>query len=167
MAKGTQKIFDAFIGYIEDQDVAYADQWALALLSDPITALLVTETNPALGSTNCNEVSAGGNYPAGGINLTLANTLSGGIRTMKVDTGIHAGGVIEIASDPAGPTNCKTALIYDKDATTPADAAAAYIDLTEDGGTTAVDNSAVTIQVAIGVADAEAGTILKVRTNNP
>lgn len=167
MAKGTQKIFNAFLGYYRGPVDIDSDQMAVALLSNAITALLPTETNPALGSTNCTEVSAGGNYPSGGINLTMDNTETGGVHTMKLNTGIHTGGVITIAQNAAGPNNVKTALIYDKDAVSPADAAIAYIDLTEDDGVTAVDNSAVDIEIAIGVAGGEAGTILKVQVNNP
>lgn len=166
MAKGTQKVFHAFIGYIENQQILFSHQWAVALLTNPVTSLLPTETNPALGSTNCTEVSAGGNYPAGGINLTLNNSLTGGVRTMKLNTSIHAGGKITIAADPAGPTNAKTALVYDKDATSPVDAAAAYIDLTEDNGVTAVDNTAVQIEITFGTGGV-LGDILKVSVNNP
>lgn len=151
MAKGTLTVFDALWAYVEAAVFDFAaDQFAVAILSDPITSLLKTESNPALGSTNCNEVSAGGNYSAGGVNLTLANTDSGGTRTIKLDTGVHSSGVITIAQDAAGPTNCKTALVYDKDAVSPADAAICFIDLTEDDGTTPVDNSAVPIEITFG-----------------
>lgn len=151
MAKGDLTVFDAHWAHIEAGVFDFAaDQFAMAFLSDPITSLLKSETNPALGSANCNEVSAGGNYPAGGINLTLDNSNSGGTRTIKLNTGTHAGGVVSVAADPSGPTNVKTALIYDKDATSPADAAIAFIDLTEDDGVTAKDNSAVAIEVTFG-----------------
>lgn len=166
MAKGTLKVFDALIGYIEDQDIQWSDSFALALLSNPITSLLVTETNPALGSTNCTEVAAGGNYTAGGVDLTLDNSLSGGVRTVKLNTTTHPSGLITISQDPAGPTNVKTALFYDKDATTPVDAAVAYIDLTENGGITAINNGGQDIEITFD-GGGTPGVILTVGTSNP
>lgn len=167
MAKGTLKVFHAVNDYIEDQDIQWdVDQFAMAILSDSIVDLLPTETNPALGSTNCNEVSAGGNYAAGGVNLTLDNTDSGGVRTIKLNTTTHPSGLVTVLNDPANPTNAKTALVYDKDATTPTDAAVAYVDLTEDGGTTAVDMTGVDLEVTFGTGG-NPGEILKFTVSNP
>lgn len=165
MAKGDLLIFDQFLQYYRGVFDLDTDQWAMALLTDPVTSLLVSETDPALGSSNCNECSAGGNYPAGGINLTLNNSETGGVHTMKLNTSIHSGGLITIDQDASNPTNAKTALIYSKPATSPADAAACYIDLTEDGGSTAVDLTARPLEVTLGI-DGTFGDILKVKTSN-
>lgn len=167
MAKGTLKVFNAFEEFRVDgvYDIDN-DQWAMALLTNSVANLLPTETNPALGSTNATECTPGGNYPAGGINLTILNTFTGGLKTFKLDTGVHSAGLITILADPANPTNAKTALIYSKPATSPVDAAAAYIDLTEDGGTTPIDLTGVDLEITFGTGG-NPGEILKIPVSNP
>jgi hypothetical protein len=166
MAKGDLLVFDATPGYLRDKDVDIAGgAWKCALISDSVTSLLVSETNPALGSTNINEVTAGGGYTAGGIALTLDNSDSGGVVTMKLNTTTHASGKISWTKTAGSPTNIKTAAIYDDNATTPANAAICYIDLTEDGGATAIDLSARDIEVTFGTGGS-AGDILKIQTSN-
>jgi hypothetical protein len=166
MAKGTLLVFDATPGYLRDKDVDIASgSWKCALISDPVTSLLVSETGPALGSTNINEVTAGGAYTAGGQALTLNNSDSGGVVTMKLNTTTHTGGKISWARTAGSPTNIKSAVIYDDNATTPVNAAICYIDLTEDGGTTAIDLSARDIEITFGTGGS-AGDILNIQTSN-
>ena len=151
MAQGTTEAFEALAGYLRDKDVDIAGgTWKCALLSDPITALLDSETTPALGSTNCNEVTAGGGYTAKGIALTLDNTDAGGVVTMKLNTTTHADGKITWTAAAGSPTDIKSALIYDDAATTPADAAAWFADLTADGGTTPISLVAGNVSITFG-----------------
>ena len=167
MAKGDLLLFDAEPGYREDGVVSIdSDNWAIALLSDPVTALLVSESNPALGSANCNEVSPGGNYPSGGIDLTLNNSRANGIHKMVLDTGVHTSGIVSIAANAGNPTNVFTALLYSKTATSPADAAIGYIDLTENGGVTGIDLTGVTLNMTFGTGG-NPGEICFFQTDNP
>lgn len=136
MAQGAAEVFEAFAGYLRDKDVDIAGgTWKCALLTDPITSLLDSETNPALGSTNCTEVS-GGSYAA--IALTMDNTDAGGVVTLKLNTTTHAAGKITFPQDASGPTDIKSAIVYDDAATSPVDAAIVFIDMTADGGTTPI-----------------------------
>ncbi len=165
MAKGSLLVFDATPGYLRDKDIDLAGgTWKCALISNSIASLLVSETNPALGSTNITQVSNGGGY-SDGIALTLDNSDSGGVVTMKLNTSTHTDGKISWTKAASSPEDIKTAVVYDDAATTPANAAVCYIDLTEDGGTTAVSLVAVDLDITFG-SDTTAGNILTIATNN-
>ena len=162
MAQGATEVFEALAGYLRDKDIDLASgTWKCALLSDPITALVDSETAPALGSTNCNEVSAGGGYSAGGIALTMANTDTGGVVALKLNTGTHADGKISWTSGASSPTNIKSALVFDDAATTPVDAAAVFIDMTVDGGVTPISLVLANISITFG-SGGNAGEIFKI-----
>lgn len=162
MAQGSIVVFDALAGYLRDKDIDLAGgTWAAVLLTDPITALLAGETNPALGSTNMNEVVAGGGYSANGIALTLDNGDSGGVVTMRLNTTTHTDGKITWTAAAGSPTNIKSMGIVDLAGTTPADAAVCYFDMTADGGTTAISLVAGNITFTFGTGGA-AGDILTI-----
>lgn len=166
MAQGTFLLFNKFEDYKRDQVVGLeGGSWKVALCSDPVTSLLVSETNPALGSTNINEVSAGGGYTSGGIALTLASTDTAGLYTFALDTGTHSGGTLAWSSAAGSPTNIKSAVLYDDAATSPANAAAGYWDMTTDGGTTPLDLTAVDINLNAGANGGNAGEIFVTETN--
>lgn len=151
MAQGDITVFDALAGYLRDKDIDFASvTWAAVLLTDPITALLRTETNPALGSTNMNEVTPGGGYSANGIALTMDNTDTGGVVTLKLNTTTHVSGKITWVASASSPTDIKTLGIVDLAATTPADAAVCAYDMTADGGTTAISLVAGDISFTFG-----------------
>ncbi len=165
MARGSLLVFDATPGYLRDKDIDIAGgTWKCALISNSVASLLVSETDPAIGSTNITQVTNGGGY-SNGIALTLDNSDSGGTVTMKLNTTTHTDGKISWTSSVGSPTNIKTAVVYDDAATTPTDAAICYIDMTEDGGTTAVDLASVDIDITFGT-DATDGDILTIATNN-
>ncbi len=165
MARGSLLVFDATPGYLRDKDIDIAGgSWKCALISNSVASLLVSETNPAIGSTNITQVTNGGGY-TDGIALTLDNSDSGGTVTMKLNTTTHSGGKISWTKAASSPTNIKTAVVYDDSASTPGDAAICYIDMTEDGGTTAVDLASVDIDITFGT-DTVAGNILTIATNN-
>lgn len=161
MAQGDAEVFEALAGYLRDKDINIAGaNWKCALLTNSVATLLDSETNPALGSTNCTEVSNGGGY-TDGIALTMDNTDTGGVVTLKLNTTSHPTGKITWSGGAGGPTNIKSAIIYDDAATTPVDAAVCFIDVTTDGGTTAV--SLVADDVSITFANgAVTGAILTV-----
>ena len=162
MTQGTAEAFEAFSGYLRDKDVDIAGgTWKVALLTDPITALVDSETNPALGSTNCTEVSAGGGYTAKGIALTLDNSDSGGVVTMKLNTTTHTGGKITWTAAAGSPVNIKSAIVYDDAATSPTDAAVWFADLTVDGGTTAISLVGADVEITFG-SGAAAGDIMTI-----
>lgn len=161
MAQGDVKVFDDLISYLEDGDISFGDSWAYALVSDTFASISKSASSPALGSFT--ECSAGGNYPSGGVNLTLANTLTGGVRTMKLDTGVHSGGVISISQNASNPTDARCAIIYSKTASTPTGAAVWVTDLTEDG-TTPADLSGIDLEDTLG-SGGNPGDILKLTVN--
>ena len=87
-----------------------SDQWKAAFI-DSTLAPLATNAVPAWGgggTTNLstNEVSAGGNYTAGGIVLTSADFIDGGA------TAPWRFGKIAIASHASNPTNCRWLILY-------------------------------------------------------
>ena len=165
MARGSLLVFDATPGYLRDKAIDIAGgTWKCALISNSVASLLVSETNPALASTNIAQVTNGGGY-TDGIALTLDNSDSGGTVTMKLNTSTHTGGKISWTKAVDSPTNIKTAIVYDDAASSPENAAICYIDMTEDGGTTAVNLDSVDIDITFGT-DATAGDILTIKTNN-
>ena len=163
MAQGAANVFHAFGGYLRDKVISMPSgagiNWKCALISDPISALLVSENTPELDmSANINEVPAGGGYVAKGIPLTLANTDVGGLITMKLNTTTHPGGKITWTKGVGSPTNIKTAVIFDEDSVT--DKCICFIDMTTDGVTPA---SLVAADVSITFTnDAVAGGILTI-----
>ncbi len=164
MARGTGAIFNQAISYIRDGDVDMdAGTWRMILCEESIVSLTIAETNPALGSTNITEVANGGGYATGGIALTLDNSESGGVLTVKLNTTTHTGGVLAWSKAGSSPTNIKSAVLYDDAATTPANAAVAFWDVTEDGGTTAVSLQAVDIDLITGDG-ATAGDLFTMKT---
>ena len=164
MSKGTNLIFNATPHFVKERRIDIQNStFKIGLISDPVTSLLVSETDPGFGDGNINEVAAGGNYTAGGQTLTLANVSASSVFTMKLDTGTHSGGTISWAQDGSNPTNAKTAVIYDSSVVSAL--AICYYDITDDGGTTAIDMQGRDLEVNIGAAG-NAGEILKLSTSN-
>lgn len=165
MAQGALLIFDAAVDYIRDKDVnLQGTGWKVALCKNAVASMLVSEASARLGSANVTEVSAQGNYTAGGVALTLNNEVSGGTVIFQIDTSVHTDGKVSWPASAGSPSNCRTAVVYDSSATTPGNAAAAYIDLTENG-TTPVNLASVDIEIQFGTGGVT-GEIFKLRTNN-
>lgn len=167
MAQGTFLLFNAINNY---RDTGVVDllggTWRVILCSDPVTSLLVSETNPAKGSTNINEVTNGGGYSTGGILITTDNTDTGGVFTFKLNTTTHPSGVLAWTLGAGSPTNIKSAVLYDDAATSPVDAAVGFWDMTEDGGTTALSLVARDINLNVGAADSQPGVIFTLPVNS-
>lgn len=161
MSKGDVKVFDALLTYYRGPVDLDSDQWAYALVSNTFASISKALASPALGSFT--ECAAGGNYPSGGVNLTLNNSETGGVHTMKLNTGVHSGGKISIAQNASNPTNARCAIIYSKTASSPTGAAVWVTDLTEDGSTPA-DLSGIDLEDTLG-SGGTPGDILKLTVN--
>ncbi len=150
MAQGTFKLFNKFQNYVRGGIVDInGGAWRIILCSDSIADLTVTEVNPARGSTNITDFSTGGGYTTKGIALTTANTDVTSTFTFGVDTGTHADGIIAWSKAASSPTDIKSAVLYDDNATSPVDAAIGFWDMTEDGGTTALSLVAVDVNLVL------------------
>jgi hypothetical protein len=183
MAKGTLTVFNDVAGWLMETGSVNAFQWLssgnwkLALISDGVNNLTATEQNPwfnpgGTGSTNITEVAAGGSYTSGGQVLSTLpsaaaeDTASDGIVVFRLNTATHTNGLVQWAQDNAGPTNIKTAVLYDNNTDfTPSRPGVAFIDLTEDGGSTAVSLASSGIDITFGTGGT-AGDILTFTVNN-
>lgn len=92
-------------------NLASTTEWKLALLTDSVTPV-ATETTPrfgAGGSTNyaLTECSAGGNYPAGGVDINNNSVARDGSEIVFDDTG-----EVLIAANPANPTDARWGILY-------------------------------------------------------
>ena len=129
MARGDQTAFDSVSEAtgetVHDFTPSTGDSLKVALVSDAITAI-VAQTNLA----DFTEV-VGSGYTAGGENTTItAWTRSGATTQLNVTD-------VGWLQDAAGPTDIKTAILYNS-SKLGQDDAITYIDLTEDGGVTPV-----------------------------
>jgi hypothetical protein len=122
MAAGDISVFDEAKAYMIDGGWEAADTIKLALLTSA-TAPTDADTTPALGDYT--QVTAGGNYVAGGETLgTLGNCVTETAGTMTFD---DTGESVTWAQNGSNPTNARYGLIYnDTDA---GDLAIAWLDL--------------------------------------
>jgi hypothetical protein len=164
MAQGTFTIFNMFSNYVRGNIVNLnSGAWRVILCSDSVADLTAAEENPARGSTNINEVTAGGGYSTGGIALTLANTSASSVFTFTADTAVHTDGILSWSKGAGSPIDIKSAVLMDDNATSPVDAAIGFWDMTEDGGTTALSLVAVDINLVL---DSNTGRMFTWGTNN-
>ena len=121
MAVGDLSVFDEAKAYMIDGGWEAADTIKLALITSA-TVPTDADTTPALADYT--EVTAGGNYTAGGETLdTLTNMVTEASGTMTFD---DTGASVTWAQDASNPTNARYALIYND---SQADVAIAWIDL--------------------------------------
>ena len=132
MAQGDIVVFEEAKAYMIDGGWEAADVIKLALLTSA-TGPTAADATPALGDYT--EVTAGGNYAAGGDTLdTLTNMVTEAGGTMTFD---DTGATVQWLQNAGNPTNARWGLIYnDTDA---GDAAIAYLDLSADVDMTAGD----------------------------
>ncbi len=161
MAQGTFKLFNKFQNYVHSGVVSLnAGTWKIILCSNSVADLTVTETNPAINSTNITEVSKTGGYSGGGVAVDPANTDSAGTFTFISNV---TDGIISWSKAASSPTNIKSAVLIDDAATSPVDAAIGFWDMTEDGGTTAISLVSVDINLIL---DNNTGKIFEWDVNN-
>ncbi len=154
MAQGTFNLFHMFQNYVRGGVVSLdAGTWKIILCSDSVANLTVSEVNPARGTTNITEVANGGGYTTGGVLITAANTSATSTFTFVSDA---TDGIISWSKAAGSPTNIKSAVLMDDDATSPVDAAIGFWDMTEDAGTTAISLVAVDINLVL---DSNSGKI--------
>ena len=121
MAAGDISVFDEAKAYMIDGGWEAADTIKLALLT-ATTAPTDADTTPALGDYT--QVTAGGNYVAGGETLdTLGNMVTEASGTMTFD---DTGASVTWSQNGSNPTDARYGLIYND---TQADQAIAWIDL--------------------------------------
>ena len=154
MAQGTFNLFHMFQNYVRGGVVSLdAGTWKIILCSDSVANLTVSEVNPARNTTNITEVANGGGYTTGGVLITAANTSATSTFTFVSDA---TDGIISWSKAAGSPTNIKSAVLMDDDATSPVDAAIGFWDMTEDAGTTAISLVAVDINLVL---DSNSGKI--------
>lgn len=133
MAQGTLAVFEEFAKYIGDKshNLASTDVFKVMLISEQVGGTpTITAADVSPDSSDYTEVS-GTNYTAGGETITVTYTEVGGVATFQVTSG-----AVTWTQHAAGPTNIKTALVYNSSHAGTNDAIA-FIDMTADG-TTAV-----------------------------
>jgi len=135
MAQGTIVVFDETKAKMIDGDWASTDTFYLGLVTNGTPPTAATAT-PVWGDFT--EATPGGNYAANGVALdTLANLVTEAAGTMTFD---DTGATVSWAQHASNPTNAAWGIIYNF--TDAGKDALAFIDLTTDGGTTAVDMTA-------------------------
>lgn len=140
MAQGTADLFDEFwdqIGKKIHNFQTGGDVFKVAMITDAVVAT-AGDTTPVLGDYT--EVSGTG-YSAGG--ETVANQ----DWSYAAREAWFIGDDISWAQNGAGPTDCFQAIVYNSDE---GDKAVAFLDLTDDGGTTPLSLQDGPIVVAWG-----------------
>lgn len=130
MARGDLALFEEFSDYIADgsHDLDN-DSFKVMLISEQVggtPTISVSDTTPDSGDYT--EVSGGG-YTAGGEAITCTWTETGGTATFQVTSGDTTW-----SQNGTGPTNIKTALVYNTTHAGTNDAIC-FIDMTTDGTT--------------------------------
>jgi hypothetical protein len=122
MAAGDISVFDEAKAYMIDGDWTSTDSIKVALLTSA-TAPTDADTTPALADYT--QVTAGGNYTAGGETLdTLTNMVTEAAGTMTFD---DTGASVTWSQNASNPTNARYGLIYND--TVAGDPGIAWIDL--------------------------------------
>lgn len=145
MAQGTLKLFEEFADYIADGSHDFdADSFKVMLITQQVGGTpTITAADATPDSADYTEVTGTG-YTAGGEALTTPTfTEAAGVATF--DDGAAS---ITWSQNGAGPTNIKTALLYNTSHVGTNDAIG-YIDMTADG-TTAISLQAGDITITWG-----------------
>lgn len=131
MAQGSIYLFEEFSKTIGDgSHTLGSDAFKVMLLSSQHAVdILVSDPTPDSADVGYTEVTGGTSYVAGGAVITCTWTEVGGIATFKVTSG----DTVWVA-DASGPTDIRTALIYNTTHAGTNDAIG-YIDMTTDGST--------------------------------
>jgi len=141
MAQGTLKLFEEFaLGMSDGTHDMNTHAFKVMLVSDALPAASLATPD----STDFTEVSGNG-YTATGVALSTTYTEAGGVGTFA-----NGAQVVTWTSTGTGdPSNIKTAIVYNTNAAAVNDAVA-FIDMTVDGGTTAIDLNAGDITITFG-----------------
>lgn len=134
MAQGTMTLFEELsLSSVDGRIDMDTDTFKVALVTAVPLAADAVPTWGVGGTTNesATECSAGGGYTAGGITLTTV-TLAKAANVGKLD----ADNVLWTSSFSGDPADIKAAVLYSATATNKD--CLAFLDLTADGGTTAI-----------------------------
>jgi hypothetical protein len=140
MAVGDTTLFRATSYYLATSAIALrtGTVWRAGLSSRAFAELSAGFSNPRFNNAFIPEVTAGGNYNAGGIQLNTiiddqtAVESSGQIR-LALDTSAHAEGRLHLSATTGNPGIVRSMIIYDSNAIS--GEAVMAIDLTDDGST--------------------------------
>lgn len=136
MARGAFTKFHALPGYVFEQVIDLsAGSFKIALLNVGVDVILNTEATPKFGSGNLIDCAAGGGYTAGGIAITLDNSNSGGVYTVKLNTSSHPSSLLTWTKAAGSPIDIRAACLY-LSAGGALEAVGVW-DMTQDGGSTA------------------------------
>jgi hypothetical protein len=132
MAAGDVTVFNESMGYLIEGGWEPTDTIKVALVTSAATPAKTT-ASPALGDFT--QVTAGGNYSAGGASLgTIGDAVSVSSTTLTFDSSTNPSWAV----DAGNPTDARWGIIYnDTDAS---DSAIAFVDLGAD-----IDMTAVTL----------------------
>lgn len=146
MAQGTFTLFEEFALSLGDFHDLNSDGLSVILVSDAVTGMSATATPDRADFT---EVTAGGGYSTGGITLATPTwTEAAGVATLDHNAGEPS---ITWTAQAGSPTNIKTAILVNNEVTATYDAIG-FIDMTADGGTTAISLVAGNITITWGAA---------------
>lgn len=139
MAQGTLLVYNEATQYFADGTIDLdSDTLEWLLVTDSVASLSQDTALPKIADYT--PASTGGNYAGATALASVTFNRSTTVSTLDADN-------ISIASNGSNPTNAKTLVLYSQSATQTVDAAFAYVDLTTDGGTTAVDLTANNLNV--------------------
>jgi hypothetical protein len=138
MAQGDIRVFNYAMYNIAAglTDITKTAGWKGLLITEDYgnVALAVNVVNPQ--QTDFTEATVGGNYPSGGVTLTMegipASTATATPIVLKLDVSAHASNKLTITANAANPTAANCMLIYDDSAIS--NVAMAVVDLSGSTG---------------------------------
>lgn len=141
MARGTLYTYNEATQYVADGTMDLdTDVFKVYLVTDSVGSLSQNDALPKKADFTETTFTSG-NYTAGGMTLAAVTyTRATAVSTLDAND-------LSIASHASNPTDVKTAVIFSESATQTVDAALCYIDLTTDGGTTALDMTANNLDI--------------------
>jgi hypothetical protein len=149
MAQGTMKLFEEFA----KSGMSFHDFDRVAAGTDTLSVIFITEATGTIETTatpdrsDFTETSNGGGYTTGGIEIAAPTwTETGGVGTLDHNAGEA---FITWTSQAGSPTDIKTALLVN-DAVAATYDCIAILDMTADGGTTAISLVAGDITITWG-----------------
>jgi len=142
MAQGSFTLFEEFAKQLGDKEHNFAaDTFKVALVDETVPVPVASSVTPTWSDFSVNEVG-GTNYTAGGITIPVPTyTEAGGVGTFQDD----GTGFIEWIQDAAGPANIFYAILYN--ITHASNMAIGFIDMTSDGGSSAISLIAGNIRI--------------------
>jgi len=144
MAQGTFTLFEEFSLSLGDFHDLNTHAFSVILVSDSVVGMASTGTPDRADFTECTN---GGGYTTGGYTLaTPVYSEAAGVATFDHNAGEAS---ISWTAQAGSPTDIKTAILVNDDVSATYDAMG-YIDMTADGGTTAISLVAGNVTITWG-----------------